>query len=391
MDVTVAGGFLRFFNDLPDPRRGRNKIHKLSDIIVIAVMAVICGADGWAEVELFGKSKQPWLATFLELPDGIPSHDTFDRIFSLLDPAAFERCFLAWMSALVALAGGRLIAIDGKSIRRSFAHAWDKSGMAHVVSAFVSQGDNRLVFGQLAVADKSNEITAIPRLLALMDLKGAIVTIDSIGCQREIAGNIVAGGGNYVLGVKDNQPALRQKVQALLEEAALPGGVAGLKVGRFEQSQEAHGRRETRRVWITDDVACLGKQLLALWPGLAEGSLTLVERTRQDLGDLSGKITVERHYYISSLKGADDAAARAMAGHVRGHWSVENNLHWQLDVSFGEDQRRLRNGHSAENFSRLCRIALNLLKRDRSVKIGIKGKRLNAGWDHDYLLRLISQ
>lgn len=389
MDVTVAGDFLRFFNDLPDPR-GRNKIHHLSDMIVIAVMAVICGAEGWTEVELFGQSKQKWLATFLELPDGIPSHDTFDRVFALLDPDAFERCFLAWMSALVELAGGRLISIDGKSIRRSFEHAWDKSGMAHLVSAMVSQGDNRLVFGQVAVEDKSNEITAIPRLLELMDLKGAIVTIDSIGCQREIAGRIIQGGGNYVLPVKNNQATLRQKVQGLLDEAAL-GGIGGLNVGCFEQSEEGHGRLETRRVWVVDDVACLGKRLVALWPGLATGSLAMVERVRQNLGDLTGKITVERHYYISSVKGCDDAAATMMARYIRGHWSVENNLHWQLDVSFNEDQRRIRKGNGAENFSRLCRIGLNLLKRDKSVKIGIKGKRLNAGWDHDYLLRLISQ
>jgi predicted transposase YbfD/YdcC len=390
MDVTAAGGFLRYFQDLPDPR-GNNRIHVLSDMIVIAVMAVICGAEGWSEVELFGRCKAKWFSTFLQLPGGIPSHDTFDRVFSLLDPAAFERCFMAWTSALVQASEGRLVAIDGKSIRRSFLHAWDVSGAAHLVSALVSQGENRVAFAQVAVEDKSNEITAIPRLLELMDLNGAVVTIDSIGCQREIAGRIVDGGGDYVLAVKDNQPALRHKAQALLEEAALPGGVAGLSVGRFEQSEEGHGRRETRRVWVVDDMGCLGKKLLALWPGLEGGSLAMVERVRQDLGDLSGKTTVERHYYISSLKGCDDAAAEKLAGYIRGHWAVENNLHWQLDVSFDEDRRRIGNGHGAENFSRLCRIALNLLKKDKTVKIGIKGKRLNAGWDHDYLLRLISQ
>jgi len=387
MDVTVAAGFLRFFGDLPDPR-GRNKIHQLDDMIVIAVMAVICGADSWAEVALFGRSKQKWLATFLSLPGGIPSHDTFTRVFSLLVPDEFERCFMAWMAALAEHSGGKLIAIDGKSIRRSFAHAWDKSGMAHMVSALVSQGGNRLVFGQVAVEDKSNEITAIPKLLELMDLKGAVITIDAMGTQREVAGKVVKGGGDYVLPVKDNQPALRQKVGALLDEAAL-GGIEGLNVGLFEQTQEHHGRRETRRVWLVDDVSCLGKRLLDLWPGLGTGSLAMVERERQDLGDMTGKKTVERHYYISSLKGSSHEAAEAMAGYIRGHWSVENNLHWQLDVSFNEDQRRIRRGHGAQNFSRLCRIALNLLKREQSVKIGIKGKRLNAGWDHDYLLRLI--
>jgi predicted transposase YbfD/YdcC len=388
MDVTADGGFLRFFSDLPDPRGG-NRIHKFHDMIVIAVMGVICGADGWAQVSLFGRSKQKWLATFLELPGGIPSHDTFGRVFARLDPDAFERCFLAWMSALVEVCGGRLVAIDGKSIRRSFEHAWDKSGMAHMVSALVSQGGNRMVFGQMAVADKSNEITALPKLLEVMDLKGAVVTIDAIGTQREIAGKIIAGGGDYVLPVKENQPALHQKVKALMDEAAL-GEVDGLSVGRFEQSEEGHGRSETRRTWVVNDIKSLGSELTDLWPGLAGGSLALVERTRKDHGDLKGTTSTHRQYYISSLGGRDNAAAQTMAGYARGHWAVENNLHWQLDVSFREDDRRIRKGHGAENFSRLGRIALNLLKRDTSIKSGIKSKRLNAGWDHDYLLKLIA-
>jgi predicted transposase YbfD/YdcC len=388
MDVTAGGAFLRFFCELPDPR-GVNRIHKLADMIVIAVMAVICGANGWSEVALFGRCKQKWLTTFLELSGGIPSHDTFGRVFALLDPDAFERCFLEWMSALVELSGGRLLAIDGKSIRRSFDHAWDKSGMAHMVSALVNQDGNRMVFGQIAVQDKSNEITAIPRLLELMDLKGAVVTIDAIGTQREIAGKIIAGGGDYVLPVKENQPALHQKVSALMEEAAL-GEIKDLDVGYFEQSNEGHGRVETRRTWVVNDTASLGKPLLDLWPGLAGGSLALVERRRKSLGDETGSTTVERCYYIASLDGCDNAAAQRIARYARGHWAVENNLHWQLDVSFREDERRIRKGHGAQNYSRLCRLALNLLKRDKTIQAGVKGKRLNAGWDHDYLLKLIS-
>jgi predicted transposase YbfD/YdcC len=388
MDVTAQGGFLRFFSELPDPR-GVNKIHQLTDLIVIAIMAVICGADGWAEVALFGRCKQKWLATFLELPGGIPSHDTFGRVFSLLDPDALERCFLAWMSSLVGLSGGRLLALDGKSIRRSFEHAWDKSGMAHLVSAFVNQEGNRLVFAQVAVADKSNEITAIPKLLELMDLKGAVVTIDALGTQREIAGKVIEGGGNYLLPVKENQPALHEKVTALMNEAAL-GEIRNLNVGYFEQTQEGHGRIETRRTWVVNDTQSLGRPLLDLWPGLASGSLALIERQRRDLGEPAGKTTVQRCCYISSLGGCDNAAAQQLAHYARGHWAVENNLHWQLDVSFGEDDRRIRKGHGAQNYSRLCRIALNLLKRETSLKAGMKGKRLNAGWDHDYLLRLIS-
>jgi predicted transposase YbfD/YdcC len=388
MDVTSNRDFLRFFFELPDPR-GINKIHKLHDMITLAIMAVICGADGWAQVEMFGHSKQKWLATFLELPSGIPSHDTFGRVFGRLDPDAFERCFLAWMSALVELSGGRLIAIDGKSVRRSFEHAWDKSGMVHLVSAMLNQGANRIVFGQVAVEDKSNEITAIPKLLALMDLRGAVVTIDAIGTQREIVRQIVDAKADYILPVKENQPALHQKVKALMEDAVL-GPVKGLKVGRFQQSNQDHGRIETRKIWLVNDTKWLGEDLLKLWPGLTTGSLAMVERTRQNLGDLTGKITTERHYYISSLKGCTDTHAQTMAQYIRGHWSVENNLHWQLDVSFSEDQRRIRKGNGSENFSRLCRIALNLLKRDTSIKAGIKTKRLNAGWDHDYLLKLMA-
>lgn len=388
MEATATGGFLRFFNDLPDPRTGNHIPHKLHDMIVIAVMAVICGADGWTQVELWGRCKLKWLSTFLDLGGGIPSHDTFGRVFGLLDPDAFERCFMGWMRAVVQLSGGRLVAIDGKAIRRSFEHAWDKSGMAHLVSALVSQGGNRLVLGQLAVEDKQNEIVAIPRLLDLLDLKGAVVTIDAIGCQREIAAKVVAAEGDYLLPVKENQPALLAKVRSLMEDLVLDHakGRAGQTVGYHQNSEQGHGRRETRRVWVSDQVQGLGNELLGLWAGLA--AIALVERTRQDLGDLSGKVTVERQFYILSLRGTD---AKAVSQYVRGHWSVENNLHWQLDVSFGEDQRRTRKGHGAENFSRLCRIALNLLKSERSLKVGIQSKRLNAGWDHDYLLRLISQ
>lgn len=389
MDATATAGFLRFFRDVPDPRTGNFITHKLHDLIVIAVLAVICGADGWVRVATWGRCKAKWLATFLDLPGGIPSHDTFDRVFALLDPDAFERCFLNWMAAVVELAAGRLVAIDGKAIRRSFERGWDRNAMTHLVSAFVSQGDNRLVFAQLAVEEKSNEIVAIPRLLGLLDLNAAVVTIDAIGCQREVAAKIVAGGADYVLPVKDNQPTLLGKARSLLDDVVL-GHAKGTDdrahVGYFEQGESGHGRHETRRVWVSDEVRWLGADVLAAWPGLS--SIALVERTRQDLGDVTGHVSVERQVYISSLKGID---ARAVAAAVRGHWSVENNLHWQLDVSFGEDQDRTRTGNGAENYSRLCRIALNVLKRDTSIKAGIKTKRLNAGWDHDYLLRLISQ
>ena len=254
--------------------------------------------------------------------------------------------------------------------------------MAHLVSAFAA--GNRMVFGQVAVGDKSNEVEAIPRLLALLDVGGATVTADAIGCQREVARAVTERGGDYVLALKQNQPALHAKVKALLDEAVL-GGFAGLSHGHVEQSGTAHGRAETRRTWVTDEVNWLGADLLARWPGLA--SVAVVESVRQDLGDPAGRVTTERRYYVSSRRGTD---AGAMQDAVRGHWAVENQLHWQLDVSFGEDQRRIRKGHGAENFSRLCRVALNLLKQDRSVKIGVHGKRLKAGWDEHYLLRLLT-
>jgi predicted transposase YbfD/YdcC len=380
MDGQATGGILRFFGELPDPR-AHNVIHKLHDILVIAICAVICGADGWVEVEEFGRSKRSWFATFLDLPGGVPSHDTFGRLFAHLDPDSFERCFVAWTAALPAAAGGaKLVAIDGKSIRRSFEHAWDKSGMAHLVSAFVDT--NHLVFGQIAVADKSNEIDAIPRLLRLLDLGGATVTIDAMGCQTEIARQIREAEGDYVLVVKDNQPTLHQRVSALLDEAILDG-FEGMRHDTFQSTDGGHGRVEQRRVWVTDEVGWLGEELLAHWPGLA--SVAAVECRREDLSD--GKTSTERRYFISSRKTLD---AKAMAEAVRGHWSVENKLHWQLDVSFNEDQRRIRKHHGAENFSRLCRLALNLIKRDKSVKIGVHGKRLKAGWDEPYLLRLLT-
>jgi predicted transposase YbfD/YdcC len=383
MDGRATGGILRFFRDVPDPR-AHNVIHKLHDILVLAICGVICGADGWAEVEEFGNSKLAWFRTFLDLPHGVPSHDTFGRVFARLDPDAFERRFTAWVSSVAGASGGRLVAVDGKAIRRSFEHAWDRSGMAHLVSAFVDA--NRMVFGQVAVDGKSNEIEAIPRLLALLDLEGATVTIDAIGCQREVAREVTDRGGRYVLAVKENQPALYGKVKALLDGAVLDG-FDGMRHGYREHADGGHGRVEIRRVWVTDEVNWLGGELLGQWVGLGSGSIAVVESVRQDLGDLAGKVTTERRYFISSLAGTD---AGRMGDAVRGHWAVENKLHWQLDVSFREDERRIRKGHGAENYSRLCRLALNLLKRDRTVKIGVHGKRLKAGWDEHYLLRLLT-
>lgn len=383
MDGPATRGILRAFDDLPDPR-ARNVTHKLHDMIVIAACAVICGAGGWAEVEVFGHSKLAWFKTFLDLPNGVPSHDTFGRVFARLDPDAFERRFVAWVAALSGTSGGRLVAIDGKSIRRSFEHAWDASGMAHLVSAFVDA--NRVVFAQVATDAKSNEVEAIPRLLALLDLEGATVTLDAMGCQREVAAEVRDRGGHYVLAVKENQPTLHAKVRALLDEAILDG-FEGMSHGRHQTTDGGHGRVEVRRAWVTDEVRWLGADLLGRWPGLAAVAAVECERTVAGGGTGGGTRSVERRHFITSRPGTDAAGLLAA---VRGHWAVENKLHWQLDVSFGEDRCRVRTGHAAENLSRLRRLALNLLKRDTSVKMGVYAKRLKAGWDEHYLLRLLT-
>lgn len=378
MDGKATGGILRHFRDLTDPRDS-NVTHKLADILTIAIFAVLAGAEGWVDVEEYGRRKLAWLRTFLDLPRGIPSHDTFGRIFARLAPEQFEKCFMAWMASVVQLSGGKLVAIDGKSLRRSFAQGWDKSGMAHMVSAFVEA--NRMVFAQVSCDGKGRELDAIERLLALLDLDGAVVSIDALGCNANIAQKILDAKGRYVLQVKDNQPTLHAKIRATLDEAILDG-FSDMSHDHHRQTEGDHGRIETREVWVTWDVNLLG-ELARQWPGLK--SLAVIERTRE----VNGTTSVERHYYITALDRRTKAAK--VAKFLRGHWSVENNLHWQLDVSFGEDDRRIRKGHGAENFSRLCRVALNLLKADKTAKVGIKGRRKCCGWDDQYLLTVLAQ
>ena len=369
------------FANLPDPRRAQGKRHRLSDMIVIAVCAVICCADGWSDVSDFGNAKRKWFETFLDLPHGIPCTDTFERVFARLGPDAFERCFMSWAEALAGSSRGKLVAIDGKKIRRSFEHAWDHSTATHLVSAFVHE--NATVLGQLSVDCKENEVVAIPKLLELLDLTGATVTIDAMGCQTRIAGKIERNGGDYVLAVKENQPALHGALKRNLDEMILEN-FAGVRHGYVQTVDGDHGRIETRRVWVTDQLdEWLDVDQRDRWPGLK--SVAVVEAVRE-IPAPAKPTSIERRYFISSIGGND---ASRMADIVRGHWSVENKLHWVLDVSFAEDQARQRKDHSAENFSRLRRIALNLLRREKTKKRGIKGKRLNAAWDHDYLLKLL--
>lgn len=373
----MADSITRHFADLPDPRRAQGKRHQLADMIVIAVCAVVCAADSWADVADFGRAKLKWFQTFLDLPHGIPCQDTFERVFARLDPEAFEACFQAWTKALAGSSAGQLVAIDGKKIRRSFAHAWNSSTATHLVSAFV--GANATVFAQLAVQVKENEILAIPKLLALLDLRQAVVTIDAIGCQTARAGQILAAQADYVLAVKDNQPTLAHQLAKEFHAWRLDG-FRGMPHGHHRTVDGDHGRVETRDLWVVDQLDWLGSQPTR-WPGLQ--CVILVEARREVAG---GTTTVERRYYISSLP----ADAEHLARCIRGHWAIENRLHYILDVSFAEDQARHRRGHSAQNFARLRRIALNLLRRDSSKQRGIKGKRLNAAWDHDYLLKLLT-
>jgi predicted transposase YbfD/YdcC len=371
----MATRIMEYFGDLPDPRRQAGRRHFLSDILMIAICAVICGADEFSAIAEFGRAKRKWFKRYLRLLHDIPSADTFERVFARLQPEAFERCFMSWVSALAGSSTGDLIAIDGKTLRGSFDRAAGKAAI-HLVSAWASA--NELVFGQLACEAKSNEITAIPRLLELLDLAGAIVTIDAEGCQKEIAAKTVDGGGDYVLALKANHPTLHGEVRLFLDQA-IAGDLDGTRLETCQQVDGDHGRIETRRVWVTPDVDwCEDREQ---WKGLRSFAAVECER------DANGKTSLERRYFISSLDGTH---AETIAQAVRNHWRIENSLHWSLDVSFAEDKSRVRNGHAPENLSRVRRIALNLLKAETvHCKRGIKTKRLRAGWDHDYLLRVL--
>ena len=363
------------FCSVPDPRvRGRSD-HLLLDIITIAILATIFGADGWDDIAFFGRCKQQWLATFLALPNGIPSADTFRRVFSALDPSAFRGAFVAWMQSLVGSTDGKLIAIDGKTARRSFDRAAGRSAL-HLVSAWVHE--NQMTLGQLATEAKSNEITAIPALLAMLELRGAIVTIDAMGAQKEIAKAIVEKDADYVLALKGNQGNLHAQVAEFFADA---GTERFNEVAHtyHETVDEKHGRREVRRIWNSKDLSSIRDA--PKWVSLK--SITLIESERQ----IGANVEHERRYYISSR---GRAGAKRMSELIRGHWSIENQCHWTLDVAFREDESRVRTGHGPENIGLLRKIALNLLKQDTSYKCGIAAKRKVAGWDHDYLLKVLS-
>jgi predicted transposase YbfD/YdcC len=360
------------FTELTDPRR-REVIYPLVNVVVIAICAVICGADDFVAIAKFGRTKRDWLAQFLDLETGIPSHDRFNAIFAAIKPAEFEKCLLSWITALHEITDGQVIAIDGKTLRRSFDTANSKAAI-HMVSAWATA--NHISLGQVVVDAKSNEITAIPKLLEMLELSGAMVTIDAMGCQTEIAKQIVAKGADFCLAVKDNQPTLHQGIISFFEKH-LEDDFAGIRMRHHTTDEKGHGREEARHYMICpvpDDLPDRSR-----WPGLKAIGVA-INVTQRD-----GKIVGENRYYILSKF----VAAGRFAEAVRGHWSIENRLHWQLDVTFQEDQCRIRQGHADANFSIVRRAALSLLKNETTAKVGIKNKRLTAGWDEDYLEKVL--
>ncbi len=363
------------FGSIQDPRIDRQKLHLLLDIIVIAISASVCGADKWEDVESFGKAKHEWFKTFLELPNGIPSHDTFNRVFNRLDPIEFQNSFQNWISAVSELIGGQVIAIDGKVLRRSHDRGIGKAAI-DMVSAWATE--NHLVLGQVKVDEKSNEITAIPQLLKALDISGCIITIDAMGSQTEIAAEIITQDADYVLALKGNQGNLFEDVKLLFDDLE-KGGYKHYTYDYYKIVNKGHGRIEIRECWTISD-----NNILRYMRGYENWEkLKTVSRIRAQrwIGD---EKSCEDRYHIASLTGA-----KKVLTSVRSHWGIENKLHWTLDMAFDEDRSRIRKGHGAENFALLRHIALNLLKQEKSSKRSIRGKRLLAGWDEKYLNKVL--
>jgi predicted transposase YbfD/YdcC len=383
---------------MKDPRRAESTLHPLPSILFIALCAVICGAEHWVAMEHWARSREEWLRSVIELPHGIPSHDTFARVFSLLEAGAFATMFVRWVETVMVRTKGEVVAIDGKSLRRSLAKAWGK-GAVHMVSAWAT--GNQLVMGQVRTDEKSNEITAVPELLRLLTLRGCLVTVDALNTQKAIAEQIIEQGADYVLNVKGNHPHLHQQLidafAAPPQENPQPAPsyepLAPTKTSEptkeeshvghsyAETRGQGHGRTEIRQLWCR--VAPPSVDPDREWPTLR--TIAKIQRTRI-IGEQS---SVEEHYFISSVPGNKVDSAATLLSAVRAHWGVENGLHWRLDVQFDEDHSTTHAGNAAENLARIRHMALNLLKSDVSVKVGIKIKRQKAGWDHKYLLKII--
>lgn len=366
------------FEELPDPRMDRSKKHKLVDILVIGLCSQLVGGSGFSDMETFGRIREDWLRTFLELPEGIPSHDTFNRCFAAIDPHQFLDCFVEWTQGICPSLKGETVAIDGKALRRALNEG---DSIPYIVSAWAS--DNGLALGQVKVKDKSNEITAIPELLQALQLKGCIVTIDAMGCQKKIAANIIDKHADYVLSLKGNHETVHEEVKEFFADAVAPcatqcAETVAKDTMDFQQTIEKnHGRVETRRYWQSTDLDWFEDK--SLWEGLK--SIGMVESIRS----VKGKSTIERRFFLSSLP----LDARKLAKSVRGHWGVENALHWCLDVTFKEDDSRARTMNAAQNVASLRRIALNLVKKTPMKKTSQRQKLLVAALDPNFLKKLL--
>ena len=359
---------IHHFSSIKDPRVNRQKKHQLQDIFFISLCAMICGADNWVAIEEFGLAKEEWFTELLGLKHGIPSHDTFGEVYAAIDTDQFSDCFSRWVADLARLTEGEVIAIDGKCLRRSVDKASKKAAI-YMVSAWAQQ--NNLVLGQVKVDDKSNEITALPKLLSRLDIAGAVVTVDAMGCQKKLAEQIKRQGGDYVLSLKGNQGSLHDDVKTFFTSSLSPAAASVSYDGE-------HGRIETRTIRATADIAWLQER--HDWKGLQS---IIAVTAKREIGD---KVSEETRYFISSLNANDPKRLERV---VRAHWAIENNLHWVLDIAFDEDSNRTRKGHSAANLAVIRHIALNLIKAEKTSKVGVKIKRLKAGWDNDYLLRVI--
>ena len=377
---SIATDLRSHFAALEDPREGNALLHPLDEVLIIAICAIICGANYWSEVAAFGQAKETWLRTFLELEHGIPSHDTFGRVFRHLNPAVFESCFRNWTQAIRERIAGEVIPVDGKCLRGSHDAGSGKQAI-YIVSAWAS--DNRLVLGQRKVDEKSNEITAIPELLRSLDVAGCIVSIDAIGTQKAIAQQIVAQDGDYMLALKDNQPHLLEDVQSLFLWADKID-YAALHHAYTQTVNKDHGRIETRECWTISDPACIA--MLADSAAWAELQTVVRVRARRQV---NGQCTVEERFYISSIGDAGVRTAAQALEATRSHWGIENRVHWILDMAFREDECRVRKDHGDENLAVLRHIALNILQRDTTTRLGMHGKRLKAAWDTRYLEKLL--